>query len=69
MSTVDLALLHASAVSLIPGDYRLRAAGDNNETTTMAIAAAAALLPFIGPALYCALRPALPVLASKEESA
>jgi len=35
---------------LIPGDYRLRAAGgdDNNETTTMAIAAAAALLPFFG---------------------
>ena len=80
VSAVDLLLLHTTSAYLIVQDYQLRASSDNSsgnsissstnaETTTAKatkIAVAAFLVPFVGPALYCALRPQLPLLMDTE---
>lgn len=74
VSAADLALLHTSAAFLIAQDYRLRVVvpdddDDDSADGTAAstkIAAAAFLFPFVGPALYCALRPPLPGSAQEE---
>jgi hypothetical protein len=64
VSTMDLAVLTLVAGSLIPRDYRMRIApaADDEEASNDAtiIAAATCLLPVLGVALYCALRPPLP---------
>jgi hypothetical protein len=75
VSSLDLVLLTAAAATLIPGDYRLRtnnsnnrAAGeddDDDERSSNIVSAnlvgvSTVLLPVVGAALYCALRPPLP---------
>jgi hypothetical protein len=62
VSCVDLTLLHVTAAALIPADYRLRTSTTDNEDRGQLVALAAALFPFVGPALYVALRPKLVVL-------
>jgi hypothetical protein len=67
VSSVDLCLLHLTAAALIPADYALRCKendSDTNDGTKLALAAAT--LPFLGPALYVALRPQLAVLQELE---
>jgi hypothetical protein len=59
VSVVDLAILYASAVILTPRDYQLRKPGASDEEARN-VALASGLLPIVGSALYCALRPALP---------
>jgi len=58
VSTVDLAILCATAASLIPEDLERRGMTDSNKAN--AIAVSTLLLPVVGPTLYCALRPSLP---------
>ncbi|KAG7341388.1 hypothetical protein IV203_023340 [Nitzschia inconspicua] len=58
VSSVDLLILTVSAATLIPRDYSLRGSTDDGKGN--AIAAATTLLPVVGAALYCALRPPLP---------
>lgn len=55
VSSVDLSLLSLSAAILIPDDLKRR--GFEDETKAKAIAAASLILPVIGGAVYCALRP------------
>lgn len=70
VSVIDLLLLHTSSAYLIAQDYRLRDGsvnGSSDDATAAAaaatkIAVAAFFFPFVGPALYCALRPQLPTL-------
>jgi hypothetical protein len=64
VSCVDLTLLHLTAAALIPADYRLRTSSTDKdeEDRGRLVALAAALLPFVGPAVYVALRPKLVVL-------
>lgn len=65
VSLVDIILLYASAVAVTPRDYLLR----NPEATpsqAQQVALGTALLPFLGTALYCATRPALPIIRSKD---
>jgi hypothetical protein len=62
VSCVDLTLLHVTAAALIPADYRLRTSTTDKEDRGQLVALAAALFPFVGPALYVALRPKLVVL-------
>ena len=57
VSSVDLVVLTIVGATLIPRDYRLRG-GD--EKTGNLIAVATTLLPVLGAALYCAVRPSLP---------
>jgi hypothetical protein len=82
ISCIDLTLLHATLVSLIPVDYMLRTTHKMTHSPTTAdtetgndhhqftkfeqlqyrantIALLTALVPFIGPAVYVALRPSL----------
>ncbi|KAL3919508.1 MAG: hypothetical protein SGILL_003720 [Bacillariaceae sp.] len=59
VSSVDLSVLTIAAAALIPQDLRLRKAGGDNSNATL-IAASTLLLPVVGAALYCALRPPLP---------
>jgi hypothetical protein len=69
ISCMDLTLLHLVTAALIPADYRLRSEDDSSsvvEATGNKIALAAALFPFVGPALYCALRPQLLVVKNKD---
>ena len=62
VSSVDLTILTIVAATLIPRDYRLRIQDDDDTAAKNAnlIAASTVLLPVIGAALYCALRPSLP---------
>jgi hypothetical protein len=59
VSMVDISILYAAAVYLTPRDYVLRNP-DASDAEARAVAAATALLPVVGSALYCALRPKLP---------
>jgi hypothetical protein len=59
VSLADLSLMLAVTVSATPRDYMLR----NPEAEideARKVAALTALVPFIGSAVYCALRPPLP---------
>lgn len=58
VSTVDLTILCLTAASLIPEDLERRGMTDSSKAN--AIALSTLLLPVLGPALYCALRPSLP---------
>jgi hypothetical protein len=67
VSVVDLTLLHFTCAALIKDDYLLRSTnGDDKEATANKIAAASLVLPFVGPALYVALRPSLTVLQTED---
>lgn len=57
-SSCDLAILTVTAASLIPEDLRRR--GEVGDGKALAIAASTCLLPIVGAAVYCALRPELP---------
>ena len=60
-SSVDLAILTVTAATLIPRDYQLRVGNDPDKLQQgKLIGAATVLLPAVGAALYCALRPPLP---------
>jgi len=59
VSLVDLALLYASCVSVTPSDYLIRKPGASPEEAQR-VAAATALMPFVGSLLYLLLRPNLP---------
>jgi hypothetical protein len=60
VSLVDLSLLTACAVALTPRDYQLRQpTASDKEAWTVALATA--LLPLIGSAVYCVIRPKLPM--------
>jgi hypothetical protein len=59
VSLMDILILNVSAVSLIPRDYQLRKP-DASDEEARNVALFSALLPIVGSALYCALRPALP---------
>ena len=56
-SSVDFLILTASAASFIPEDLERR--GYDGEISPKAIALSTLLLPGLGAALYCALRPSL----------
>jgi len=56
-STVDICLLTITAASLIPEDLQRRGVSDGRVANV--IAASTVLVPVIGSALYCALRPSL----------
>ena len=58
-SSVDAVVLNVAAASLIPRDLKLRQP-DVDDSKARIVGASTLLLPFIGAALYCALRPALP---------
>ena len=58
VSSVDFAILCATAASLIPEDLERR--GFTDKSKANAIAASTLLLPMIGATIYCALRPPLP---------
>lgn len=58
VSSADLTLLTITAAAVIPQDYKLR--NPNNESRALLIGASTLLLPVLGSALYCALRPNLP---------
>jgi hypothetical protein len=58
-SSVDGAILNLAAASLIPRDLKLRQP-DMEDSQAKLIGASTLLLPFLGAALYCALRPGLP---------
>lgn len=55
ISTVDLSFLSIATALLIPDDLKRR--GFDNDSMAKVIAAATLLLPVIGGAFYCALRP------------
>ncbi|GKY94442.1 hypothetical protein MPSEU_000410000 [Mayamaea pseudoterrestris] len=59
VSMVDITILYLSAVALTPQDYQLRRPNASDQEA-MNVALATAVLPILGSALYCALRPALP---------
>ena len=69
ISCMDLCLLHLTSVSLIPLDFALRSAlptaAEERDTVRKGnvIALLALLVPFVGPAVYIALRP--PLLAKE----
>lgn len=60
VSMVDITILYAVSIYLTPRDYLLRKP-EASEGEARAIAAATAVVPFLGSALYCALRPKLPI--------
>lgn len=57
-SSCDLAILTVTAASLIPEDLKRR--GIDYSRRSSLIAASTVLLPIVGAAIYCALRPSLP---------
>jgi hypothetical protein len=62
ISTLDLTILYIVATKAIYDDYRLRAVPDDDDTTAAAatkVALATAVVPYLGAAVYCALRPTL----------
>jgi hypothetical protein len=58
-SSVDSLILNIVAATLVPRDLKLRQP-DIEESKANLIGASTLLLPFLGAALYCALRPSLP---------
>ena len=80
VSSVDLMILTVTAATLIPLDFKLRTerTGGNydakvnstglSEQQINLLAASTALLPVIGAAIYCALRPPLPSSSESSES-
>lgn len=58
-SSVDAKILNIVAATLIGRDLHLRNP-DIDESKANLIGASTILLPFLGSALYCALRPSLP---------
>lgn len=60
-SSVDAIVLNVAAASLIPRDLKLRQPEVEDSEASL-VGASTLLLPFLGAALYCALRPALPSL-------
>lgn len=58
VSSLDLLILVVTAASLIPEDLQRR--GVEKSTKSTLIAASTVVLPVVGTALYCALRPELP---------
>ncbi|CAB9500087.1 expressed unknown protein [Seminavis robusta] len=58
-SSMDLLILNIVAATLIPRDLKLRLP-DIDEQKARLIGASTLLVPVVGAALYCALRPALP---------
>ena len=59
VSTLDLAILSATAASLIPLDLKYRVPEEKDSKANL-IAVSTLLFPVLGAALYCALRPKLP---------
>jgi hypothetical protein len=59
VSLVDIAILYVASVYLTPRDYLIRKPNASVEEA-QAVAAATALVPVVGSALYCALRPKMP---------
>jgi len=59
VSSLDLVILSLTAASLTPLDYKYRRP-DAHDSRANLIAASTLLLPLLGTALYCALRPPLP---------
>lgn len=59
VSTLDLAILSLTGASLIPLDYKYRRPNVEDSKANL-IAASTLLLPLLGTAIYCALRPSLP---------
>mmetsp|Transcript_18831 Transcript_18831/g.24239 ORF Transcript_18831/g.24239 Transcript_18831/m.24239 type:complete len:320 (+) Transcript_18831:119-1078(+) len=57
-SSMDAVILNIVAAVLIPQDLKLRT--NVEDSKAKAIAASTLLFPFLGAALYCALRPSLP---------
>lgn len=62
-SSMDALILNIVAAVLIPQDLKLRGV---EESKAKLIAASTLLFPFLGAAIYCALRPALPSLEDGE---
>lgn len=60
VSSLDLAILSLTGASLIPLDYKYRRPDDADTSQAKLIAASTLLLPLLGSAIYCALRPSLP---------
>lgn len=58
VSSLDLSILTLTMASLVPEDLKRRGVEDSNKAN--AIAASTILLPVLGAALFCALRPSLP---------
>lgn len=58
VSLVDLTMLFACTVAATPRDYMLRNPNATQQDATK-VAALTALLPFVGSAVYCAVRPSL----------
>eukprot|EP00522_Entomoneis_paludosa_P008056 CAMPEP_0172450400 /NCGR_PEP_ID=MMETSP1065-20121228/8752_1 /TAXON_ID=265537 /ORGANISM="Amphiprora paludosa, Strain CCMP125" /LENGTH=275 /DNA_ID=CAMNT_0013202179 /DNA_START=114 /DNA_END=941 /DNA_ORIENTATION=+ len=58
-SSMDAVVLNIAAAALIPRDLKLRIP-DIEDSKAKLIGASTLLLPFLGAALYCALRPSLP---------
>jgi hypothetical protein len=59
VSCADISILLAVTIAATPRDYLLRNP-DSDLTEARKVAALTALVPFIGTAVYCAVRPALP---------
>mmetsp|Transcript_903 Transcript_903/g.2595 ORF Transcript_903/g.2595 Transcript_903/m.2595 type:complete len:307 (-) Transcript_903:346-1266(-) len=57
-SSLDLVILSVTAASLVPEDLERRGMQDTGKANV--IAASTLLLPVVGGAIYCALRPSLP---------
>lgn len=57
IASLDLTILYAVTTKAIADDYRLRVKDDASEATKMAFGTA--IVPYLGAALYCALRPSL----------
>jgi len=57
VSTVDLSILTLTGASLVPQDLKRR--GVEDEMRMNAVAASTALLPVVGLAIYCLLRPSI----------
>jgi hypothetical protein len=60
VSSLDLAILSLTGASLIPLDYKYRRPDGADSNQANVIAAATLLLPMLGSAIYCAVRPPLP---------
>jgi hypothetical protein len=57
ISTIDLSILYIATTKAIYDDYRLRVDDDTNAATKVALATA--VVPYLGAAIYCVLRPSL----------
>lgn len=60
VSSLDLVILSITSASLIPLDYSYRQQSNDDSITPKAIAASTLLLPLLGAAIYCLIRPSLP---------